>query len=61
MALEHRHREIRVPTLLLWGVHDPWQWIADAERLADEIPDARLERVEASHWVLNDAPEEFFS
>jgi haloalkane dehalogenase len=61
MALVDRHGEIRAPTLLLWGVHDPWQWIADGERLADEIPDARLERIDASHWVPHDAPEEFSS
>jgi pimeloyl-ACP methyl ester carboxylesterase len=59
MALVDRHREIRAPTLVLWGVHDPWQWLADGERLADEIPNARLERVEASHWIPYDAPDEF--
>lgn len=61
MALVDRHREIRAPTLLLWGVHDPWQKIADGERLAVEIPDSRLERVEASHWIPHDAPAEFSS
>jgi pimeloyl-ACP methyl ester carboxylesterase len=61
MALVDRHREIRAPTLLLWGVHDPWQWIVDGERLAQEIPGARLVRVEASHWIPQDAPEQFAS
>jgi haloalkane dehalogenase len=61
MALVDRHREIDAPTLVLWGVHDPWQRIADGERLAREIPGARLERVDASHWVPHDAPEEFAS
>ena len=61
MALVDRHREIRAPTLVLWGIHDPWQSIRDGERLADEIPDARIERVEASHWIPHDAPEEFSS
>jgi pimeloyl-ACP methyl ester carboxylesterase len=47
-----RHGEIQAPTLCLWGVHDPWQTIRDGERLAREIPDARLVRVEtASHWI----------
>lgn len=59
MALVDRHGDIRAPTLLLWGVHDPWQWIEDGERLAQEIPNSRLERVEASHWIPQDAPEEF--
>jgi haloalkane dehalogenase len=59
MALVDRHSEISAPTLVLWGVHDPWQRIGDGERLAREIPNARLERVEASHWIPHDAPAEF--
>jgi len=59
MALVDRHRDVRAPTLVLWGVHDPWQTIADGERLAVEIPGARLARVEASHWIPQDAPEDF--
>ncbi len=59
MALVDRHREITAPTLLLWGQHDPWQTIGDGERLAEEIPDAQLVRVEASHWIPQDAPVEF--
>lgn len=60
-ALIDRHCEIAAPTLCLWGVHDPWQTIRDGERLAQEIPGARLERVEASHWIPWDAPDEFSS
>ncbi len=59
MALVDRHSEIAAPTLVLWGRHDPWQTIADGERLAEEIPNAELVRVEASHWIPQDAPEEF--
>ena len=59
MALVDRHQEIAAPTLLLWGIHDPWQRISDAERLAEEIEGSRLERLEASHWVPQDAPIEF--
>jgi haloalkane dehalogenase len=59
MALVDRHREIAAPTLVLWGRHDPWQTIRDGERLADEIPGARLVPVEASHWIPQDAPREF--
>lgn len=58
--LVERHGEIQSPTLCLWGVHDPWQTIRDGERLAQEIPDARLVRVEnASHWIPHDTPERF--
>lgn len=60
--LVERHREIAAPTLCLWGVHDPWQTIGDGERLATEIPNARLVRVEnASHWIPQDTPETFAS
>jgi haloalkane dehalogenase len=58
--LAPRHGEIRARTLCLWGVHDPWQTIRDGERLAREIPNARLVRVDnASHWIPHDTPEIF--
>jgi len=58
--LAERHGDIRAPTLCLWGVHDRWQTIRDGERLAREIPNARLVRVEnASHWIPHDTPEIF--
>lgn len=59
MALVDRHGEIQAPTLVAWGVHDPWQPISDGERLARELPNARLERLDASHWVPQDSPVEF--
>lgn len=59
MELVDRHSEITAPTLLLWGAEDPWQTIADAERLESEIPNAVLEPVPgASHWLQQDAPAE---
>jgi pimeloyl-ACP methyl ester carboxylesterase len=58
-ALIDRHREIEAATLLLWGVHDPWQPLADGRRLEAEIPNSRLQPVEASHWIPWDAPDEF--
>lgn len=59
MELVDRHCEIVAPTLLLWGAEDPWQTIADAERLHEEIPGAALEPVpDASHWLQQDAPSE---
>ncbi len=58
--LAERHAEIAVPTLCLWGVHDPWQTIRDGESLSRDIPNARLVRVEnASHWIPHDTPEIF--
>lgn len=59
-ALVEHHGKIRAPTLCLWGVHDPWQTIGDGERLSEEIPGARLVRVEnASHWIPHDTPDTF--
>ena len=59
-ALVDRHKNIDVPTLVLWGVHDPWQTIGDGERLAAEIPGARLKRLDnASHWLQQDVPKAF--
>jgi pimeloyl-ACP methyl ester carboxylesterase len=62
MALVDRHRCIAAPTLILWGVHDIWQRIADAERLAKEIPNSKLVKIEtASHWLQQDEPGIFSS
>ncbi|MEM7550310.1 MAG: alpha/beta hydrolase [Bacteroidota bacterium] len=62
VALMDRHHTIRSKTLLLWGVDDPWQTIADGEQLASEIPNSRLVKLEnASHWVQQDAPERYIS
>jgi len=58
--LAPRHKQISADTLLVWGVDDPWQPISDGVRLASEIPNARLIRVEgASHWIPQDAPDEW--
>lgn len=58
--LIEKHGMIKAPTLCLWGVHDPWQTIRDGERLAQEIPNARLLRVDnASHWIPHDTPQRF--
>lgn len=57
-----RHGEIAAETLLVWGADDPWQPLADGESLAQEIPNARLVKVpNASHWVQQDAPEEWLA
>lgn len=59
-SLVDRHCTIQSKTLCLWGVDDPWQTIADGEKLASEIPHARLVKLEnASHWVQQDAPEKY--
>ena len=60
--LMDRHAKIAAKTLLVWGEDDPWQPIEDGERLARDIPNARLVRVKnASHWIPQDAPEEWLA
>lgn len=60
MALVDRHRTIQAVTMVLWALDDPWQKSDDGRRLAGEIPDAVFRSIEgASHWVQQDAPEEF--
>jgi pimeloyl-ACP methyl ester carboxylesterase len=60
MALVDRHGDIAAPTLVLWGMDDPWQKAEDGRQLASEIPGARFQGIEgASHWIQQDAPEHF--
>ena len=65
--LEERHtRElalllgsIGVPVLVIWGEEDTWLDPAQADRLCEAIPGARLKKVPgAGHFVMEDAPVE---
>ena len=42
-------RRLAVPTLMIWGDHDPVVSVADAQAAAELIPDARLEVLPAGH------------
>ena len=47
------------PVLLLWGEGDRWTNLRVARRLADELPDARLQVIgRAGHMVLEERAEE---
>lgn len=49
---------IQVPTLVLWGEDDKFQLVKYGERLARDIPDARLVRIaNARHFVMWDQPD----
>ena len=62
MALVDRHGDISAPTMILWGLDDPWQKAVDGEQLAGEIPGAIFKGISgASHWIQQDAPDEFLS
>lgn len=57
---EIAYGEIEAETLLLWGTEDDEQPIEDAERLAEDLPNATLAPVEsAGHWVPEDRPTEY--
>ena len=57
-SLVSRHKDIKAQTLLLWGIDDPWQTIADGEQLHSEIPNSTLIRLKkTSHWLQQDSPE----
>lgn len=50
---------IRVPALILWGKEDKFQLFKYAERLASDIPQARLIGFDdARHFVMHDRPED---
>ncbi len=51
--------KVAAPTLVLWGEDDVFQLVKYGERLARDIPQARLVRIrDARHFVMLDKPEE---
>jgi pimeloyl-ACP methyl ester carboxylesterase len=48
---------IDVPTMLIWGDRDRYLRTQLAEASRRWVPQLRVEHVDASHWVQNDAPE----
>jgi pimeloyl-ACP methyl ester carboxylesterase len=57
--LARQIRPITVPTLLVWGERDRYLGLRLTEGLEPWVPNLRLVRLpNASHWVMNDAPEE---
>lgn len=60
MALVDRHSTISAPTMVLWGMDDPWQKSEDGRQLSAEIPGALFKPLHGvSHWVQQDAPAAF--
>jgi pimeloyl-ACP methyl ester carboxylesterase len=55
--IESRYGDIRTPTLVLWGEQDGWLAPELGRRLAEAIPDARLEPIpNAGHFLPEDQP-----
>jgi pimeloyl-ACP methyl ester carboxylesterase len=49
---------LTMPVRVLWGERDQWQSLSYAQRLAEDIPRARLTVIPgAGHFVMEDAPE----
>lgn len=49
---------IECPTLILWGMKDPYLDESLLKGLDQRIPDLRIERYEdASHWIIREYPE----
>lgn len=56
--LATRLRPLRRPTLVVWGVHDPYVPVSLAERQREVFPDAEIVLLEGSgHWPFADDPE----
>ena len=45
-------RQHRPPTLVLWGKNDPFFTVAGARAFRRDLPDAEIDLVDASHFVL---------
>jgi haloalkane dehalogenase len=45
-----------VPSLILWGETDAFAPVAGAHRFHEELPDSRLEILDAGHFVWEEAP-----
>jgi pimeloyl-ACP methyl ester carboxylesterase len=51
---------ISMPTLIVWGTHDPWLSVRRAPELRDAIPGARLTLIDgAGHLPFEETPGEF--
>ncbi|HKB14510.1 MAG TPA: alpha/beta hydrolase [Planctomycetota bacterium] len=57
-AFEEGHREIRAPTLILWGRNDRLLPLRHGERLAREIPGAEFVVLDAGHIAHLERPAE---
>ena len=56
--IEPRYSDIQTPTLVLWGEQDGWLAPEFGRRLAEAIPNARLEMIaEAGHFAPEDQPQ----
>jgi pimeloyl-ACP methyl ester carboxylesterase len=56
--LATRSYEVKVPTLVIWGMQDTALLPGNLDGLEAFVPDLRIHRVaDGSHWVINEQPE----
>jgi len=55
---EGRLAALEVPSLVLWGEHDPFAPVAGAHQFHKELPSSQLVVLDAGHFVWEDAPEQ---
>jgi pimeloyl-ACP methyl ester carboxylesterase len=48
-------RDVRPPTLVLWGKHDPSFTVAGAVAYGEDLPDAEVHLLDAGHFALDEA------
>jgi pimeloyl-ACP methyl ester carboxylesterase len=53
MEAAARFTELEIPVLIVWAPEDRFFKVANAERLANDIPNARLERIEGSYTFVS--------
>lgn len=54
-------REVRPPTLVVWGKYDPSFTVAGANAYAGDVPKAEIHILEAGHFALDEATDEIAS
>jgi len=54
-------RQVRPPTLVVWGKYDPSFTAAGATAYADDVPKAEIHILEAGHFALDEATDQIAS
>ena len=58
--IEQRLKDIKIPTLITWGQHDPFVLVENAEFLTRQIPNSKLVVFKnASHFSAEDAGQDY--
>ncbi|TDX22138.1 pimeloyl-ACP methyl ester carboxylesterase [Modicisalibacter xianhensis] len=58
LAIADELKQLPHDTLILWGRHDPFQKPTYAEKLSATLPHARLEWIDAGHWITEERPDD---